>query len=150
MTIPTQAGIGDVQQLGGGDGIAITLKDDHSALIDFGPMQPATASFGKAGQNGTLAVKMSGVSSGTWAIDPKGAVVITPADFGTARGSATLTLGVTQPPIFDLTLKELNAQMMTGGQQVGVFTVSDCKNNAMTLVSPFPNGEITVTAVRHT
>jgi hypothetical protein len=150
MTIPSQAGIGDVQQLGGGDGIAITLTADHSALFDFGPMRPATASFSKAGQAGTLAVTMSGVISGAWAADPKGVVTVTPADFGTARASATLTLGVTQPPIFDLTLKELNAQMMTGGQQVGVFTVSECKNNSMTMTSPFPNGDITVTAVRHT
>ena len=150
ITIPSQAGIGDVRQLGGGDGIAITLKDDHSALFDFGPMHPATASFGKSGQTGTLAVTMSGVTSGTWAVDPKGVVVVTPADFGTARASATLTLGATQPPIFDLTLQELNAQMMTGGRQLGVFTVSECKNNAMTVTSPFPNGDITVTAVRHT
>jgi hypothetical protein len=150
VTIPSQAGIGDVQQLGGGDGIAITLKDDHTSLLDFGPMQPSTASFGTGAKAGTLSVTMSGVSQGAWALDPKGAAVITPGDFGTARASATLTLGVTQPPIFDLTLQELNAQMMTGGQQVGVFTVSECKNNSMTMVSPFPNGEITVTAVRRT
>jgi hypothetical protein len=49
-----------------------------------------------------------------------------------------------------MTLKELNAQMMTGGQQVGVFTVNECKNNSMTMTSPFPNGEVQLTAVRHT
>jgi hypothetical protein len=150
MVVPSQAGIGDVQQLGGGDGIAITIENDHSALMDFGPMKPATASFVKAGQAGTLAVQFSGVGSGTWALDVKNAVVVTFADFGTARASATLTIGVTQPPIFDMTLKELNAQMMTGGQQVGVFTVNECKNNSMTMTSPFPNGEVQLTAVRHT
>jgi hypothetical protein len=150
MTIPSQAGIGDVQQLGGGDGIAITIKGDHTALMDFGPMKPATASFFKAGQPGTMAVQFSGVGAGTWALDAKTSVVITFADFSTARASAILTLGVTQPPIFDLTLKELNSQMMTGGEQVGVFTVHECKNNSMTMTSPFPSGEITLTAVRRT
>ncbi|MEI8239881.1 MAG: hypothetical protein WCI22_10695, partial [Actinomycetota bacterium] len=130
--------------------IAITVRADHTALMDFGPMKPATASFGKAGQPGTLSVKLSGVGSGAWAPDPKGVVVITFADFATARASATLTLGVTQPPVFDLTLKELNAQMMTGGQEIGVFVVNECKNNSMTMSSPFPNGEITLTAVRRT
>jgi hypothetical protein len=150
MTVPSQASIGDVQQLGGGDGIAITLGAGRTALMDFGPMKPATASFGKAGQAGTLAVQFSGVGSGTWSTNATGAVVITFADFGTARAKATLTLGVTQPPIFDLTLKDLNSQMMTGGQQVGVFTVDECKNNSMTMTSPFPNGELTLTAVRRT
>jgi hypothetical protein len=150
MVVPPQAAIGDIAQTGGGDGIAISFDADHRFLMDFGPMRPATASFSTAGQEGTLTVGFRGVGEGTWSADAKGAVTGTFASFETASASAMLTLGVTQPPIFNLTLQQLNDQMMIGGQKIGVFTVSSCKNNHMTLSTPFPSGTLSIEAVRNT
>ena len=143
MDAPSQAGIGDITPTGGGDGMVIEMAGDGTFQIDFGPMKPTTATFITGTQEGILETTFSGVGEGTWS--PGGPATF--ADFDTVKGTATLTLGDTVPPIFDETLTLLNANRMLGGQQVGVFTITDCSADTLVLTSPFPGGIVTITAV---
>lgn len=142
MDAPSQAGIGDITPTGGGDGMVIDMAGDGTFQIDFGPMNPTTATFVTGSQEGILETTFSGVGEGTWS--PGGPATF--ADFDTVKATATLTLGDTVPPIFDETLTLLNANRMLGGQQVGVFTITDCSAETLVLTSPFPGGTITITA----
>jgi hypothetical protein len=144
---PAQAGIGDVAPVGGGDGIAIEIGADGVFQVDFGPMKPATGSFQSGGQTATLATTFSGVGKGTWKSDGTD-VSATFDDFTTVRTMVTITLGDTVPPVFDETLQQLNDDRMLGGQQAGVFSITDCATDSLTLTTPYPNGSVVVHAVR--
>lgn len=148
MVAPSQAALGEVTPTGGGEGIDITFGADGVFQADFGPMQPATATFQSAGQEGQLLTTLSGVEKGTWSADDQGRVVGTTEDFTTARAKAEMVLGETVPPVFDETFQELNDSRMLGGEQVGVFTVTSCSGDTLTMSSPFPGGEIVITAAR--
>ena len=143
MDAPSQAGIGEITPTGGGDGMAIVMRPDGTFQIDFGPMKPTTATFTTGGQQGILETTFSGVGEGTWTEAGPAAF----SDFGTVKATATLTLGETVPPIFDETLELLNANRMLGGEQVGVFAITDCTPDTLVLTSPFPGGEVVITAV---
>jgi hypothetical protein len=142
MDAPSQAGIGEITPTGGGDGMVISMRGDGTFQIDFGPMNPASATFTTGGQEGVLDTTFSGVGEGTWTAEGPA----TFSDFDTVKATATLTLGDTVPPIFDETLTLLNANRMLGGQQVGVFTIADCSADELVLTTPFPGGTVTITA----
>lgn len=142
LDAPSQAGIGEITPTGGGDGMVIEMRPDGTFQIDFGPMNPATATFTTGGQEGILETTFSGVGEGTWTADGPA----TFSDFSTAKATATLTLGDTVPPIFDETLELLNANRMLGGEQVGVFAITDCSDDTLVLTSPFPGGEVVIIA----
>jgi hypothetical protein len=148
MTAPSQAALGEVTPAGGGDGIDITFGEDKVFKADFGPMQPTTATFEKAGQQGTLQTTLSGLEQGTWSVGDQSKVVATTEDFTTARGTVEMILGETVPPVFDQTFQEINETRMLDGAQVGVFTVTSCEGDDLTMSSPFPGGEIVITATR--
>ena len=148
LDAPSQAAIGDVTPVGGGDGMAISFGADNRFQIDFGPMNPATASFTTAGQQGTLSTSFKGVGAGQWTVGDGGLAVAPFEDFNTVTALVTLTLGETVPPIFEETLQQLNDNRMLDGEQVGVFTVTSCAGDQMTMASPFPGGAITITATR--
>ncbi|MEN9644075.1 MAG: hypothetical protein RL238_744, partial [Actinomycetota bacterium] len=142
MDAPSQAGIGEITPTGGGDGMVIEMKPDGTFQIDFGPMKPATATFTTGAKQGILETTFSGVGEGTWT--PEGPATF--SDFGTVKATATLTLGETVPPIFDETLELLNANRMLGDEQVGVFAITDCTPDTLVLTTPFPGGEVVITA----
>ena len=52
MIAPAQAALPAVTPAGGGDGMDISFGADNVFQIDFGPMQPTTATFETAGQQG--------------------------------------------------------------------------------------------------
>jgi hypothetical protein len=148
MTVPAQAGVGDITPTGGGDGMDISFGADGVFQIDFGPMQPSTATFQSGGQEGVLAVSFSGVGKGIWTVDPSGQAVASFENFATAKALATLTLGQTVPPIFDDTLQNINDQRMLNGERVGVFTVTDCNATGLSMTSPFPGGTVEIIAAK--
>jgi hypothetical protein len=147
MVAPAQAGIVDAKPTGGGDGAAITFAADGTFLVDFGRMHPTAASFTTNGQAAVLAVQFSGVGKGAWT---PGASTVTAsfADLATVHATATITLGATVPPIFDSSWQQVDQDLMLGGAHMGVFTVSSCDGTALVMTMPFPNGTLTVTAVR--
>ncbi len=148
LDAPSQAAIGDVTPVGGGDGMDISFGADNQFQIDFGPMTPATASFTTAGQQGTLSSSFKGVGAGRWTVGADGPAIASFDDFNTVTALVTLTLGETVPPIFEETLQQLNDNRMLDDEQVGVFTVTSCAGDQLTMASPFPGGDITITAVR--
>jgi hypothetical protein len=148
MTAPTQAGVGDITPTGGGDGMDISFGTDGVFQIDFGPMQPSTATFVSGGQEGVLSVSFSGVGKGIWTVDPTGQAVASFENFATAKALATLTLGQTVPPIFDDTLQNINDQRMLNGERVGVFTVTDCNATGLSMTTPFPGGTVEIIAAK--
>jgi hypothetical protein len=148
MLAPSQAALGDVTPTGGGDGMRIDFGADGVFQIDFGPMQPSTATFQSGGQEGVLAVSFSGVGKGIWTVDPSGQAVASFENFATAKALATLTLGQTVPPIFDDTLQNINDQRMLNGERVGVFTVTDCNATGLSMTSPFPGGTVEIIAAK--
>lgn len=144
---PAQAGIDALTPVGGGDGIAVDIGADGVFQIDFGPMKPATGTFDSGGQTATLATTFSGVGKGTW--KSSGADVSAAFDdFTTVRTTVTITLGDTVPPVFDETLQQLNDNRMLGDQKAGVFSLTDCTAESLTLTTPYPSGSIVVHAVR--
>lgn len=143
---PSQAAIPAITPTGGGDGARLTFDAKGTFQIDFGPMQPVTATFTSGGQEGTLRTTLSGVEEGTWGAGDAG-LVATTDDFTTAKGTAELILGDTVPPIFDEPFNLLNENRMLGGQQVGVWALT-CAADTLTLASPFPGGTFTITAAR--
>jgi hypothetical protein len=148
MTFPGQAAITAITPTGGGDGMNIAFEADGTFQIDFGPMNPATASFDSAGSPGTMSATFSGVGKGIWTIDSEGVAMASFEDFTTAKALVTLTLGETVPPIFENTLQDINDQRMLGGERVGVFTLTDCTPDALTLTTPFPGGTVEITAAK--
>lgn len=148
MVAPSQAGIGPVEPTGGGEGMAIDLLADGSFQIDFGPMEPATATFTSGEQEGVLSTSFSGVGAGTWGPEGGGQGTAEFANFATAKAIATLTLGDTVPPIFDESLQQINDNRMLEGKQVGVFTIESCDEDELVLSTPFPGGTVTITAAR--
>jgi hypothetical protein len=111
-------------------------------------MNPATASFDSAGSPGTMSASFSGVGKGIWTVDSDGVAMASFEDFTTAKALVTLTLGETVPPIFDNTLQDINDQRMLGGERVGVFTLTDCTPDTLTLTTPFPGGTVEITAAK--
>jgi hypothetical protein len=148
LEAPSQAAIGDITPTGGGDGMDITFGPDNRFQIDFGPMNPATASFTTADQEGTLSTSFKGVGEGQWTVADDGLAVAPIEDFDTVTALVTLTLGETVPPIFDETLQQLNDNRMLDDELAGVFTVTSCEGDQLTMASPFPGGDITITAAR--
>jgi hypothetical protein len=148
MTAPTQAGLGEVTPAGGGDGMRIAFGENQEFQIDFGPMQPSTATFDKAGQQGTLATTLAGVEKGTWTVDGQSKVVGTTDDLTTATAKVEITLGETVPPVFEGTFQYLNENRMLGDEKVGVFTVTACQGDTLTMSTPFPGGELVIDATR--
>jgi hypothetical protein len=125
----------------------ITLGADGSFQVDFGPMNPATATFESGGQQGVMSASFSGVGKGIWTVDSSGTAMASFENFATAKALVTLALGDTVPPVFDNTLADINAERMLDGQQVGVFTFTDCSADALTMTTPFPGGTVQITAV---
>lgn len=148
MLAPSQAAIGDVAPTGGGDGMNIDFGADGVFQIDFGPMQPATASFTKGGEQGQLSTTFSGVGKGSWEADADGGVSGVFADLTTVTAKVELTLGSTVPPIFDETLQQLNDNRMLDGKTTGTYTVTKCDGDTLSLSTPFPSGTITIDAAR--
>lgn len=148
MTAPAQAALSSVTPTGGGEGMDITFGADNVFQIDFGPMQPSTATFETAGQQGTLATTLSGVEKGTWSLDDQSRVVGTSDDLTTASAKVEITLGETVPPVFEGTFQFLNENRMLGDELIGVFTVTACEGDTLTMSSPFPGGEIVIDAKR--
>lgn len=148
MLAPSQAALGDVAPTGGGDGMNIDFGADGVFQIDFGPMNPATASFTKAGQQGELSTTFSGVGKGSWEADASGGVSGVFADLTTVKATVQFTLGSTEPPVFDETLQQLNDNRMLDGKTTGTYTVTKCDGDTMTMTSPFPSGTITIEAAR--
>ena len=148
LDAPSQAAIGDITPTGGGEGMDISFGVDNRFQIDFGPMTPATASFTTGGQQGTLSTSFKGVGAGTWTVDDGGLAVAPIEDFDTVTALVTLTLGETVPPIFEETLQQLNDNRMLDGELAGVFTVTSCAGDELTMASPFPGGDITISAAR--
>jgi hypothetical protein len=148
MTFPGQAAITDITPTGGGDGMNIELAADGTFQIDFGPMNPATATFDSAGAQGIMSTSFSGVGKGIWTVDTDGVAMASFEDFTTAKALVTLTLGDTVPPIFDNTLQEINDDRMLGGERVGVFTFTACTPDSLTMTTPFPAGTVEITAAR--
>ena len=147
MVAPAQAGITDAKPTGGGSGAAITFGADGTFQIDFGRMKATAASFTTNGQPAVLAVQFSGVGKGVW--KPTATPVTASfADLTTVHASATITLGPTVPPIFDADWQQVDTDMMLGDQHMGTFTVTSCDNSALVMTMPFPNGTLTVTAIR--
>ncbi|MFM2078570.1 MAG: hypothetical protein RJA49_2460 [Actinomycetota bacterium] len=146
MDVPSQAGIGEITPTGGGDGMNITFAPDGVFQIDFGPMQPAIGTFTSGGQAASLSTTFSGVGKGTWSVDAQDVATATFADFTTAKATVVITLGQTVPPVFDETLQQLNDQRMLNGEKVGVFTVTECSADALSMTTPFPAGSITIHA----
>lgn len=148
MDAPSQAAIGDITPVGGGDGMAISFGADNRFQIDFGPMNPATAGFTTAGQDGTLSTSFKGVGEGQWTIGDDGLAVAPIEDFDTVTALVTLTLGETVPPVFEETLQQLNDNRMLDDELAGVFTVTSCEGDQLTMASPFPGGDVTIVATR--
>ena len=148
MTFPGQAAITEITPTGGGDGMDIELGADGSFQIDFGPMNPATASFDSSGNPGVMSASFSGVGKGIWTVDADGVAMASFEDFTTAKALVTLTLGDTVPPVFDSTLQDINDDRMLGGERVGVFTLTDCTPDSLTMTTPFPGGTVEITAAR--
>ncbi len=147
MDAPGQAAL-DVTPVGGGDGMAIQFGADGVFQIDFGPMNPTTASFTKAGEQGTLSTRYSGVGKGSWEADASGGVSGTFADLTTVKATVEITLGSTVPPVFDETLQQLNDNRMLNGETTGTYTVTSCQGDTMTMTTPFPSGTVTIEAKR--
>ncbi|MBI4934130.1 MAG: hypothetical protein HY828_09645 [Actinobacteria bacterium] len=148
MTFPGQAAITVITPTGGGDGMDIDINADGTFQIDFGPMNPATASFDSAGSPGTMSASFSGVGKGIWTVDAEGARMASFENFNTAKALVTLTLGETVPPIFDNTLQDINDDRMLDGQRVGVFTFTECTQDTLTMTTPFPAGTVEIIAAR--
>jgi hypothetical protein len=148
MDVPSQAGIGAITPAGGGDGMNITFAPDGVFQIDFGPMQPAIGTFTSGGQAASLSTTFSGVGKGTWTVDAQDAATATFDDFTTAKATVVITLGQTVPPVFDETLQQLNDDRMLNGEKVGVFTITACSADALSMTTPFPAGSITIHAAR--
>ena len=146
MDVPSQAGIGEITPTGGGDGMNITFAPDGVFQIDFGPMQPAIGTFTSGGQAASLSTTFSGVGKGTWSVDAQDVATATFDDFTTAKATVVITLGQTVPPVFDETLQQLNDDRMLNGDKVGVFTVTECSADALSMTTPFPAGSITIHA----
>ncbi len=148
LDAPSQAAIGDITPVGGGDGMNISFGDDNRFQIDFGPMTPATATFASGDQEGTLSTSFKGVGAGGWTLADDGLPVAVFENFNTVTAVVTLTLGVTVPPVFEETLQQLNDNRMLDGEVAGGFTVTSCGDDELTMASPFPGGDITITAIR--
>jgi hypothetical protein len=147
MVAPGQAGIVDAKPTGGGSGAAITFSADGTFLVDFGRMKPTAATFTSNGQPGVLAVQFSGVGKGVWT-STAAPVTASFVDLNTVHALATIALGPTVPPIFDASWQQVDQDLMLGHAHMGVFTVSSCDASALVLTMPFPNGTLTVTALR--
>jgi hypothetical protein len=147
MDAPGQAAL-DVTPEGGGDGMEIQFGADGLFQIDFGPMNPTTASFTKAGEAGTLSTRYSGVGEGSWEADAQGGVTGVFADLTTVTATVEITLGSTVPPVFDETLQQLNDNRMLNGETTGTYTVTACQGDTLTMTTPFPSGTVTVQAAR--
>jgi len=147
MVAPAQAGIVDAKPTGGGSGAAISFAADGTFLIDFGRMKPTAATFTTNGQPAVLAVQFSGVGKGVWTATST-PVTASFADLTTVHATATITLGPTVPPIFDASWQQVDQDMMLGAAHMGVFTVSTCDSSALVMTMPFPNGTLTVAAIR--
>jgi hypothetical protein len=148
MLAPSQAALGDVTPTGGGDGMRIDFGADGVFQIDFGPMNPATASFTKGGEAGVLSTTYSGVGKGSWEAEASGGVSGVFADLTTVKATVEITLGSTVPPVFDETLQQLNDNRMLNGETTGTYTVTKCQGATMTLTTPFPSGVVTIEAAR--
>jgi hypothetical protein len=147
MVAPPQAGIVDAKPTGGGSGAAITFAADGTFTVDFGRMKPTSATFTSNGQPAVLAVQFAGVGKGVWT--PKATPVTASfADLTAVHATATITLGPTVPPIFDASWQQVDEDMMLGSAHMGVFTLSSCDTSALVMTMPFPNGTLTVTAIR--
>ncbi len=148
MVAPPQAGISGSTPTGGGDGAAISLAADSTFFVNFSEMRAATASFKTGGQAAVLSVMFAGIGKGQWKADPSGTVSASFTDLTTARAMATITLGTTEPPIFDSTLQQIDDQMMLGNAHMGIFKVARCAGSAMTMTTDFPGGTLTIDAKR--
>jgi hypothetical protein len=147
MVAPPQAGIVDATPTGGGAGAAITFAADGTFLVDFGRMKATAATFTSNGQAGVSAVLFSGVGKGVWTVSAT-PVTASFADLSTVHALATLTLGPTVPPIFDSSWQQIDQDLMLGTAHMGAFTVTSCDASALVMTMPFPNGTLTVTAIR--
>ncbi len=146
MEAPSQAGVGELTSIVGGDGMMITIGSDGLFQIDFGPMKPTTGTFVSGGQPASLDTTFAGVGKGTWKSNGDTATASFD-DFTTVTTTVTITLGQTVPPVFDETLQQLNNDRMLNGEQTGVFALSDCTATTLTLTTPYPGGSIVIHAV---
>lgn len=148
VTFPAQAAIPEITPTGGGDGMDIEFGADGAFQIDFGPMSEASSTFDSGGAQGLMSLRFSGVGKGVWTVDADGLAMASFDDFTTAKALVTMTLGETVPPIMDTTFQEINDNRMIGGGRVGVFTVTGCTADSLTMTTPFPGGDVTITAAK--
>ena len=142
MTFPAQAGIAAHHSHGR------RRRHGHHAStptasfqIDFGPMNPATATFESGGQQGVMSATFQRCRQGhRGRSTPSGtAMAVVRRTSPPPRPLVTLTLGDTVPPgLRQHAAADINAERMLDGQQVGVLHRSPTAARPITLDDDHP------------